>query len=53
MLVSPSDPEGSSGTFGLERRDLAGVGYRPISLLRIDLKKLSSADNIEANAIRH
>ena len=30
MLVSPSDPEGSSGAFGLERRDLAGVGYRPI-----------------------
>jgi len=29
MLVNPSGPEGSSGTFGLGRRDLAGVGRHP------------------------
>lgn len=29
MLVNPSDPEGSSGTFGLGRRDLAGTGRHP------------------------
>ena len=30
MLVNPSDLEGSSGTFGFERRDLAGVGRHPL-----------------------
>ena len=30
MLVSPSDLEGSSGTFGFERRDLAGVSRHPL-----------------------
>lgn len=32
MLVSPSDPEGSSGAFGLVRRDRAGVGHHPKSI---------------------
>lgn len=30
MLVSPSGPEGSSGAFGLVRRDRASVGHHPI-----------------------
>ena len=30
MLVNPSDLEGSSGTFGFERRDLAGVSRHPL-----------------------
>ena len=30
MLVNPSGLEGSSGTFGFERRDLAGVGRHPL-----------------------
>jgi len=29
MLVNPSGPEGSSGAFGLGRRDLAGTGRHP------------------------
>lgn len=29
MLVTPSGPEGSSGAFGLGRRDPAGVGHHP------------------------
>lgn len=29
MLVSPPDPEGSSGAFGLVRRDWASVGHHP------------------------